>query len=158
MNSVFAWKTKHFHQKPSYSWFWNTFFMSVPLSRSVILLVTPMDWSCQAPLSIGILQARILEWVAMPSCKRYYQGLPHCRWILYHLSPQGRPWILQWVAYPFSRETSWPRHQTRVFCIEGRFFTSWATREALKDRVFFSEGQLFLVLLCIFLCVEEGWN
>ena len=57
-------------------------------------------------------------------------GLPHCRWILYHLSQQECPWILQWVAYPFSRETFWPRNQTRVSCIAGRFFTSLATREA----------------------------
>ena len=27
----------------------------------------------------------------------------HCRWILYHLSHQGSPRILEWVAYPFSR-------------------------------------------------------
>jgi len=33
-------------------------------------------------------------------------GLPHCRRILYHLSPQGRPRILEWVAYPFSRGIS----------------------------------------------------
>ena len=25
-------------------------------------------------------------------------GLPHCRWILYHLSHQGSPRILEWVA------------------------------------------------------------
>ena len=30
-------------------------------------------------------------------------GLPHCRWILYRLSHQGSPRILEWVAYPFSR-------------------------------------------------------
>ena len=30
----------------------------------------PMDCiACQAPLSMGILQARILEWVAMPSSR-----------------------------------------------------------------------------------------
>ena len=32
--------------------------------------------------------------------------LPHCRWILYHLSPQGSPRILEWLAYPFTRGTS----------------------------------------------------
>ena len=31
-------------------------------------------------------------------------GLPHCRQILYHLSHQGNPRILEWVAYPFSRD------------------------------------------------------
>ena len=29
-------------------------------------------------------------------------GLQHCRRILYHLSHQGSPRILEWVAYPFS--------------------------------------------------------
>ena len=37
--------------------------------------------------------------------------------------------ILEWVAIPFSRRSSWPRDRTRVFSIEGRFFTIWATRE-----------------------------
>ena len=41
---------------------------------------------------------------------------------------QGR--ILEWVAFPFFRGSSWPRDQTQVSCIAGRFFTSWATREA----------------------------
>ena len=40
--------------------------------------------------------------------------------------------ILEWVAIPFSRESSWPRDWTQVFCIAGRLFTIWATRRALK--------------------------
>ena len=32
--------------------------------------------------------------------------------------------ILEWVAFPFSRGSFWPRNQTRVFCIAGRFFTN----------------------------------
>ena len=39
--------------------------------------------------------------------------------------------ILEWVAIPFSRGSSWPRDQTRVSCIAGRFFTVWTTREEL---------------------------
>ena len=58
-------------------------------------------------------------------------GLLHCRWILYQLSHQGSPRILDWVAYPFSSGSSWPRNLTRVSYIAGRFFTNWATREAL---------------------------
>ena len=27
-------------------------------------------------------------------------GLPHCRGLLYHLSHQGSPWILEWVPIP----------------------------------------------------------
>ena len=58
-------------------------------------------------------------------------GLPHCRPILYQLSPKGSPRILEWVAYPFSSESSWPRNQTVVSCIAGRFFTDWAVRKTL---------------------------
>ena len=44
-------------------------------------------------------------------------GLPHCRWILYCLSHQGSPRILEWAACPCSRGSSRPRDQTRVSCI-----------------------------------------
>ena len=37
--------------------------------------------------------------------------------------------ILEWVAIPFSRGSSWPRDRTRVSCNAGRLFTDWATRE-----------------------------
>ena len=57
----------------------------------VQLFVTPWSVACQGPL-----QARILEWVAIP----------------------------------FSRVSSWPRDWTWVSCIAGRLFTIWATREA----------------------------
>ena len=57
-------------------------------------------------------------------------GLPHCRQILYHLSHQRSTRILEWVAYPFCRGPSQPRNWTRVSCIAGGFFASWATREA----------------------------
>ena len=40
--------------------------------------------------------------------------------------------ILEWVAIAFSRGSSQPRDWTQVSCITGRFFTYWATREALN--------------------------
>ena len=40
--------------------------------------------------------------------------LPHGRQILYQLSHQGSPRILEWVAYPFSSGSSWPRNWTGV--------------------------------------------
>ena len=52
-------------------------------------LCDPMDCSPPGSSAHGILQARILEW----------------------------------VAFPFSRGFSQPRHQTQVSCIAGRFFT-----------------------------------
>ena len=41
--------------------------------------------------------------------------------------------ILEWVAFPFSRELSQPRDQTQVSRIAGGFFISWATREAQNN-------------------------
>ena len=61
-------------------------------------------------------------------------GLPHCRQMLYQLSHQGSPRILEWVACPFSSRSSRCRNWTRVSCIVGRFFTSWATGEAQPSR------------------------
>ena len=40
-------------------------------------------------------------------------GLLHCMWILYQLSHQRSPRILDWVVYPFSSGSSQPRNQTR---------------------------------------------
>ena len=41
-------------------------------------------------------------------------GLPHCRRILYQLSYEGSPRILQWGAYPLPSGSSQPRNGTRV--------------------------------------------
>ena len=43
--------------------------------------------------------------------------------------PQGKPRILEWVAYHFCRGSSWARNQTGVSYIADGFFTSWAIRE-----------------------------
>ena len=64
--------------------------------QSCLTLCNPVDGSPPSSSIHGILQARILEWVAIP----------------------------------FSRGSSWPRNQTGVSCIAGRFFTSWVTRKA----------------------------
>ena len=41
-----------------------------------------------------------------------------------HRSLQAR--ILEWVAFPSSRESCQPKDRMQVSCIAGRFFTSWA--------------------------------
>ena len=81
-----------------------------------------------------ILQARIVEWVTIPSfrgfswpCPGIEPRSPALQVDSYSLSHQGSPRILEWVVYPFSRRTSQPRNRTRVSCIAGGFFTSWAT-------------------------------
>ena len=64
--------------------------------QSCPTLCDPMDCSLPGSSVGGILQARTLEWVAIP----------------------------------FSRESSWPRDCTQVSCLIGRFFTIWTPREA----------------------------
>ena len=41
--------------------------------------------------------------------------------------------ILEWVAIPFFRESSWPRDWTCVSCVASRFCTIWATKEAHSE-------------------------
>ena len=85
----------------------------------------------------GILQARILEWVAIPFSRGSFQ--PRDQIQVSHIAGgfftswatrQGSPRISEWVAYPFSSRSSQPRNWTGVSCIASRFFTSWVTREA----------------------------
>ena len=84
--------------------------------------------------SHGVLQARILEWGTFSllqgifPIQRLNPGLPHCRRILYQLSHKGSPRILEWVTYPFSSRSSWPRNRTQVSCIAEGFFTNWSRR------------------------------
>ena len=42
--------------------------------------------------------------------------------------------ILEWVAIPFSRGSSWPRDWTCASCIAGGFFTIWACRVLRRAR------------------------
>ena len=79
-----------------------------------------------------ILQTRTLESRGSSQPKGSNTCLLHCRWILYQLSHQGSPRILEWVAYPFSSGFSLPKNWTRVSCIAGGFFTNWATREPMQ--------------------------
>ena len=80
-------------------------------------------------------------------------GLPHWRWILHQLSHQGSSGILEWVAYPFSSGSSQPRNWTGVSCIEGRFFTNWATRDTV-DKIYLCKYWwcFMLILQILILC------
>ena len=73
------------------------------------------------------------KWSESVSCSVVSDSLP-----LHGLQPTRLlcPWILQagileWVAMPFFRVRSQSRDQTWVSHIAGRFFTVWATWEAL---------------------------
>ena len=70
---------------------YSTFAVCAVLScfSHVRLFSTPWTVACQAPLCMGILQARILEWVAMPSSRGPSQpGIkPKCPSLQAHSNP-----------------------------------------------------------------------
>ena len=81
---------------------------------------TGVGWRLRNTFSLPV------KWVKVPqSCLTILQ--PHGLYIVHGIL-QAR--ILEWVDFPFSRGCSQPRDQTQVSFIAGRFFTSWATREA----------------------------
>ena len=61
--------------------------------------------------------------------------------------------ILEMFAMSFFGGSSQPRDWTQIFCIAGRFFTDWATRETKNTGV----DSLFL-LQGIFLIQESNWG
>ena len=83
----------------------------------------------------GILQARILGWVACPFSRGSSQprGRAQASSIAGGFFTSWHKGILEWVAYPFSSGSSRPRNWTGVSCIAGRFFASWAVEGSLKE-------------------------
>ena len=64
--------------------------------------------------------------------KRYNKSIKTGLYPMRLLHPWGsHARILEWVASSLSRGSSQPRDQSQVSHISGRFFTIWATREAL---------------------------
>ena len=78
----------------------------VKVTQLCLTLCDPMDYIVH-----GILQPRVGSFSLLQgifSTQRSNPSLPHCRQILYHLSHEGSPRILEWVAYPFSSRSSDP--------------------------------------------------
>ena len=111
------------------------------VTQSCLTLCDPMGWSQPGSSVHGDSLGKNTRVGCHALCQGIFptQGsnpsIPHCRQILYCLSYQGSPRILEWVAFAFSRGYSWSRKWTRVSCIVGRFFTNWATRESRRDEM-----------------------
>ena len=75
----------------------------VKVTQSCPTLCDPMGYTVH-----GILQARILEWVAFPFSRGIFPtqgwnpGLPHCRWILYQLTTREAHICNSRLLYPFN--------------------------------------------------------
>ena len=99
----------------------------------VWLFVTPKYYTVQ-----GILQARILEWVAFPFSRGSSQ--PKDQTQVSHIA--GR-FFTNWAtrepkntgvgAYPFSRGSSWPRNQTAMQVDSLSTELQWMSVKALLD-------------------------
>ena len=78
---------------------WESSWLQMKVKVSVTSVVSDSSWPQGQPGSSvhGILQASILEWVAVPFLQGIFLtqgsnlGFLHCRQILYHLSHQGSP-------------------------------------------------------------------
>ena len=87
--------------------------MKVKVHQSCPTLCNFMDYTVH-----GILQARILEWVAGSLLQGIFPtqelnpGLPHCRQILNQLSHKGSPRILEWAAYPSLLQWIFPTQES----------------------------------------------
>ena len=73
--------------------------LCVLVIQSRVTLCNPMNCSSPGSSVHGILQARILEWVAIHCllqgifpAQGWNLDFPHCRQILYQLSHQGSPY------------------------------------------------------------------
>ena len=104
--------------------------MRVKVAQSCPTLCNPMDYIVH-----GILQARIVGWVAFP----FSGDLPNpgteprsptLQADSVPAEPKGSPRVLERAAY-LLQGFSQSRNLTGVSCMAGEFFTSWADRETL---------------------------
>ena len=120
--------------------------MFVKVAQSCPTLCDPMDYIVQ-----GILQTRILEWVAFPSSRgssqpKDWTQVSHIAGTFFTswATREAQEYWSGWVSYLFSNKSSQPRNQPRVSCIAGRFFTNWAIREAV-------------MFICMLLVCQAWW-
>ena len=90
--------------------------------------VLPDDWISKF-ISKWMLDQRKWKWYSLS--RIWLSATPWTvahRVSLIHGILQAR--LLEWVAMPFSRVSSWSRDRTLNSYLAGRFFTIWVTREA----------------------------
>jgi len=108
--------------------------MWVKFAQACLTLCHPKDCSPQNSSVHEILQARIVEWVAIPFSRGSSQPRDQT-----HVSLIAGRFFTIWATWKskntgvgslsFTMGSSQPRNRTGVSCIAGRFFTSWDTKE-----------------------------
>ena len=141
-----------FHTFHTFLWlssilFWVCVCVCVLVAWSCPTLCDPMDCSPPASSVCGILQVRILEWVAIPfsrgSSQPRDQTRVSCisrtgRWILYHQPHLGPPPLFSVVVFIFRAfTTTWDCNIFLICCL---FSTS--------PDMYIPRGQVFFPLFC----------
>ena len=121
-----------------WTWCWNLVLepgAGLQISRSLPGAWSHWPWSPSAPMMHGHPRRPSVPSALQPSAQVLTSS-----WKLWQHSPRGPQSLaglwgssLLSQAMPFSRGPSWPRDQTLVSWIAGRFFTVWATRKSLND-------------------------
>ena len=108
----------------------------------VQLFVTPWSVACQVPLSMGILQAGILEWVAMPSStnvvlKSLSRGLLVAGWEAYKCKAQVSlaPLWWAWHGRSLGQKKGYKGQNTRLGFIEVLQYCFFNTNNCLQEHV-----------------------
>ena len=57
--------------------------------------------------------------------------------------------IVEWIPMPFFRGSSQPRDRTQVSYIAGKFFTVWATMEALPGWMWVPSKKICICFCCV---------
>ena len=110
-------------------WFWLAFSLIISNSNSLFLIEkkpeTPPKKECSSGSKVFRGKVNVLVTKLCPTLCNPMDCSPPGSSV--HGILQAR--ILEWVAIPFSRRSSWPRDRPRVSYIAGRFFTVCAMLE-----------------------------
>ena len=103
--------------------------MKVKVAQSCLTLCDPMNYTVH-----GILQARVLEWVAFPFSRDLPNpGIkprsPTLQADSLPAEPQGKPKNTGVGSLSLLQGIFLTQESNRVSCIAGGFFTNWATGE-----------------------------
>ena len=145
------------------------------VAQSCLTLCKPMHCSPPGSSVHGILQARILERVAMPSSRgssqpRDWTQVSHIAGgflyslILSQAEPPRKPKNTGMDSLPLLQGIFLTQESNQIFCIAGQFFTSWAINEVPEPPrkpnfmiMFSSVAQLCLTLYNPMGCSMSGF-
>ena len=95
-------------------------------------LCDPIDYAVRGILPARIWRGRLSLLQVIFPMQGSKPGLQNYRRILYQLNHRSSPGILEWVAYSFSRDSSPPRNQPGVSCMEADSLSTEPSGKPIK--------------------------